>query len=115
MKHQGNDTESPSDDPILSEVYIATVACMYNVNGTCKYMLTPERLNIIQRAFEKTKNRSEHDNIHPLPVCLASELVGLITHKDISTSRHASQKINNSFSRMLPPHHHRPTKMGPSH
>jgi hypothetical protein len=27
MKHQGNDTESPSDDPILSEVYTATVAC----------------------------------------------------------------------------------------
>ena len=35
MKHQGNDTESPSDDPILSEVYTATVACIYNVDEKC--------------------------------------------------------------------------------
>jgi len=33
MKHQGNDTESPSDDPILPEVYTATIACIYNVDG----------------------------------------------------------------------------------
>jgi hypothetical protein len=35
MKHQGNDTESPSDDPVLPEVYTATVACIYNVDGKC--------------------------------------------------------------------------------
>ena len=34
----------------------------------------------------------------------ASELVGLITRKDTATSRHASQKIENPFSRMLPTH-----------
>jgi len=38
-----------------------------------------------------------HDIIHPHPTNLASELVGLITRKDIATSRHASQKIKNSF------------------
>ena len=35
---------------------------------------------------------------------LASELIGLITSKGTATFRHASQKIKNSFSRMLPPH-----------
>ena len=69
-----------------------------------RHALNPERLNILLRAFEKAKYSGLHDNIHPLPVCLASELVGLITHQDISTSRHASQKIENPFSRMLPTH-----------
>jgi len=36
MKHQGSDTESPSDDPVLPEVYTATVACIYNVDGNAK-------------------------------------------------------------------------------
>ena len=53
MKHQGNDVVSPSDDPMLPEVYIATVACIYNVDGKCKGTLTPER--IFLRAFEKAK------------------------------------------------------------
>jgi hypothetical protein len=53
MKHLGNDVESPSDDPMLPEVYIATVACIYNVDGKCKGTLTPER--IFLRAFEKAK------------------------------------------------------------
>jgi hypothetical protein len=81
MKHQGNDTESPSDDPVLPEVYTATVACIYNVDGKCKGMLTPERFNILQRAFEKAECIGLNDNIHPPPHCLASELVGLVTHK----------------------------------
>ena len=67
MKHQGNDTKSPSDDPVLPEVYTATVACIYNVDGKCKGMLTPERFNILQRAFEKAKYSGLHDNIHPPP------------------------------------------------
>jgi hypothetical protein len=53
MKHQENDTKPPSDDPILPEVYTATVACIYNVDEKCKGMLTPECFNILQRAFEK--------------------------------------------------------------
>ena len=67
LKHQGNDTESPSDDPVLPEMYTATVACIYNVEGKCKGMLTPECLVILQRAFEKAKYSGLHDNIHPPP------------------------------------------------
>jgi hypothetical protein len=70
MKHQGNDTESPSDDPVLPEVYTATVACIYNVDGKCKGMLSPERFNILQRAFEKAKYSGLHDNIHLPPKIL---------------------------------------------
>ena len=55
MKHQGNDTEYSSDDPVLPEVYIATVACIYNVDRKSKGMPAPERLNILQRVFEKAK------------------------------------------------------------
>jgi len=31
---------------MLPEVYTDTVACIYNVDGKCKGMLSPERLNI---------------------------------------------------------------------
>jgi len=43
MKYQGNDTKSPSDVPVLPEVYTTAVACIYNVDGKGKGMLTPER------------------------------------------------------------------------
>jgi hypothetical protein len=36
-----------------------------------------------------------HDNIYSPPLNLASELVGLITRKDIATSKHTSQMIYN--------------------
>jgi hypothetical protein len=75
MKHQGNDIESPSDNPILQKaVYTATVACIYNVDGKCKGMLTPERLNILQRAFKKAKYSGLHDSIHPPPMNLHKNL-----------------------------------------
>jgi len=68
------------------------VACIYNVDGRCKGVLTPERLNLVRRAFKKTKYSGLHDNIHP-PPSLASELVGLITRKVTATFRHTSHKI----------------------
>ena len=55
-------------------------------------MLTPERLDILQRAFEKAKCSGLHGNNYPPQMGLASELVGLITREDIATSRQ-SQKI----------------------
>jgi hypothetical protein len=55
-------------------------------------MLTPERLNILQNAFEWAKYNSLHDDIY-LPPSLVSELVGLITRKDIAAFKHTSQQI----------------------
>jgi len=51
-----------------------------------------KRFNI---PFEKAKYSGSYDNIHP--PSLASELVGLITRKDIATSKHTSQKVDNTF------------------
>jgi len=53
ITHQGNDTKSPLDDPVLPEVYTATVACIYNVDGKCKGMLTPERFQHSSKGFWK--------------------------------------------------------------
>ena len=53
MEYQENSTLSSPDDTKLSEVYTDTVACIYNVDGKCKgIMLTPERLHILQKAFD---------------------------------------------------------------
>ena len=112
MRHHWTDTESPSDDPKLPKMYTATVACIYNVDGKCKGLLTPERLNILQRALEKAIYSGLHWQHSPAPLSLASELVSLITRKDTATSRHAIRwKLILTYA--SPPHHHRPTKLGP--
>jgi hypothetical protein len=81
MKHQGNDTDSPSDDPLLPEVYAATVACIYNVDGKCKGTLTPERLNIIKGLLTRQITAAYMTTSTHSPMNLASELVGLVTRK----------------------------------
>ena len=73
---------------------------IYNVDRKCKGMLTPERFNILQRAFEKAKYSGLYDNVtHPPASCIR-------TRRPHHTQRyqHTSQKSKNSISRMLPPH-----------
>jgi hypothetical protein len=57
IKHQGNITESPSDDPILPEVYTATVACIYNVDGKCKACSPLSILTIYKELFNRKTQR----------------------------------------------------------
>ena len=80
MKYQEKSTLSSPDDTMLPEVYTDTAACIYNVDGKCKCMLTPERLNILRKAFDRAKCSGLHDHVQPPPISFASELVGLIAH-----------------------------------
>jgi len=89
---------------VLTEVYTDTVACIYNVDGNCKGMLTPERLNILRKAFDRAKCSGLHDHVQPPPISFASELGGLIARKDTSASKHTNKKIKDSFARILPSH-----------
>jgi hypothetical protein len=57
---------------MLPEVYTDTVACTYTVDGKCKSMLTPERLNILQKAFDRAKYSGLHDHVQPPPISFAS-------------------------------------------
>ena len=70
---------------MLPEVYTDTVACTYNVDGKCKGMITPERLNILRKAFHRAICSGLHNHVQPPPISFASELVGLIARKDIYT------------------------------
>ena len=88
----------------LKCVYTDTVACIYNVDGKCKGMLTPECLNILRKAVNKAKCSGLHDHVQPPPISFASELVGLIVRKDISASKRTNKKIKDSFARILPSH-----------
>jgi len=85
MKYQEKDTLSSPDDTMLPEVYTDTVACIFNVDGKCKGMLTPERPNILRKAFDRAKCSGLHNHVQPPPISFASELVGLIARKDIYT------------------------------
>ena len=111
MKQQGNDTELPSDDPILPEVYTATVACIYIVDENAK-ACSPLSVSTFFKGLLKGQNTAAYmtTSTHPH---LASELVGLITRKDIATSRHASQKIKTRFHGCFPPTLSPPYKNGP--
>jgi len=93
MEYQEKSTLSSPDDTMLPEVYTGTVACIYKVDGKCKGVLTPERLNILQKAFDRAKCSSLHDHVQPPPISFASELVGLIARKDTSASKHTNKKI----------------------
>ena len=92
MEYQEKDTLSFPDDTMLPEVYTDTVACIYNVDGKWKGMLTPEHLNILRRAFDRAKCSGLHDHVQPPPISFASELVGLIAHKDTSAFKHTNKK-----------------------
>jgi hypothetical protein len=77
---------------MLPEVYTDTVACIcYNVDGKCKGMLTPERLNILRKAFHRAKGKGytaiwgamyEHLRVVPpgkrlrVPSCTRPEILG---------------------------------------
>ena len=116
MKYQEKDTLSSPDDTMLPEMYTDTVACIYNVDGKCNGMLTPEGLNILQKAFDRAKRRGLHDYVQPPPISFASELVGLTACKDISTPKHTNKKKQRLFCTDTPlPHHRRLSKVGPGH
>jgi len=68
MKYQEKSTLSSPDDTMLPEVYTDTAACIYNVDGKCKCMLTPERLNILRKAFDRAKCTGLHDHVQPPPI-----------------------------------------------
>ena len=72
--------------------------------GKCKGMLTPERLNIIRKAFHRAKCSGPHDHVKSPPISFASELIGLIARKDTSASKNMNKKIKDSLARILPSH-----------
>ena len=117
MEYQVKSTLSSPDDTMLPEVYTDTVACIYSVDGKCKGTLTPERLNILRNAFHRAECSGLHDHVQPPPISFASELVGLIAHKNIFTSRHTSKKYQRLFRTYTPlPHHRRRlSEVGPGH
>jgi hypothetical protein len=104
MEYHEISTLSSPDDTMLPGVYTDTVACIYSVDGKCKGMFTPERLNILRKAFHRAKCSGLHDHVQPPPISFASERVGLIARKDTSASKHTNIKIRDSFARILPSH-----------
>jgi len=63
MEYQEKSTLSFPDDTMLPEVYTDTIVCIYNVDGKCNGMLTPERLNILRKAFHRAKCSGLHDHV----------------------------------------------------
>jgi hypothetical protein len=92
MEYQEKSTLPSQDDTMLPGVYTDTVACICNVDGKCKGMLTPECLNILWKAFNRAKYSGLHDHVQPSPITLASELVGLIARKDTCAIKHTNNK-----------------------
>ena len=114
MEYQEKSTLSSPDDTMLPEVYTDTVACIYNVDGKCKGMLTPERLYILRKAFDRVKCSGLHDHVQLPPISFASEFVGLIARKTSLPLNIRTKKLLFCTNTPLP-HHRRLSKVGPSH
>jgi len=56
-------------------------ACVYGADGKCKGMLTPERLQILHKKYNKAKSTGLHRDVSQPPQSFASELVGLFVRK----------------------------------
>jgi len=79
-------------------------ACIYGVDGKCKDMLTPGRLQILHHKHNEAKSTGLHRFVSPPPQSFTSELVGMSVRKARATKQLDSKKIKNSFHRILPPH-----------
>jgi len=67
-----------------------------------KVCLLPSALTYYERPL--TGQSAAVYTITSNPLSFASELVGLISRKDISASKHTNNKIKDSFARILPSH-----------
>ena len=93
------------------DMHIGLVNLLLNA---CKGMLTPKRLNILRKAFDRAKCSGLHYHVQPPPISFASKLVGLIARKDTSDSKLTNKK-NRLFRTDNPlPHHRRLLKVGPA-
>jgi len=80
-------------------------SCLYlQCRRKCNGMLTPERLSILRKAFDRAKCNGLHDHFQPPPISFASKLVGLTARKDTSAFKHTNKKIKDYFARILPSH-----------
>ncbi len=79
-------------------------ACVYEADGKCEGMLTPERLQILHQKYSKAKSTGLHHDVSPPPQSFAFELVGLFVRKARATNQFDSKKIKDSFHCILPPH-----------
>ena len=78
------------------------MACIYNTQGKCVGMISPNHFHILYRAFYRAKLDGMHDKIKPAPASFASELQGLLSRKTLLENKYSSKKIKDSFSRALP-------------
>ena len=60
MEYQEKSTLSSPDDAMLPEVYTDTVACIYNVDGKCKGMLTAALVLVTPTA---AKTQTQQTNV----------------------------------------------------
>ena len=82
MPEQDNGCSPPpaTHTLVLPEIYTSKMACIYNIDGKRKGMLTPDRLqNILQKAYNKTKLTGLHKEVTHPTHSFTSELVRLLT------------------------------------
>jgi len=103
--HQTDPPSHTTKSPPLALPKICTskVACIYDVMGKCKGMLTSQRFNILYKAFHDTNPAGIHDTIMPPPKSFVSELLGLLSCSTLHDNRTPMYaKVKHSCMRALP-------------
>jgi len=94
---------------MLPQFTSKTRACIYSRDGKCVGTLSPELFQNLNRAFHSARDSGQHTQISPPPNDVASELVGLLVHRQkciSQTNKSISQEVKESYQRVLPIHIH---------
>jgi len=100
---------------MLPQFTSKTRACIYSQDGKCVGMLSPELFQNLNRAFHSARDSGHHSQFSPPPKDVASELVGLLVHRQrciSQTNKTLSQKVKDSYQRVLPIHIQKHCKNG---
>eukprot|EP00952_Eustigmatos_sp_NYUAD-ZCMA_P011610 47085-Eustigmatos_ZCMA.PRE.1 len=88
-------------------VNVVKAACIYNPEGKCVGMMTPERLHLLEQCFQYAQSSGLHIEMVPPVHSFASELVGLLMENNRCLNPKGStvsKTTRESQARILPDH-----------
>ena len=69
---------SPQNPATLPLTFKVTAACVYNPEGKCVAMMTPDRFHWLRKCFSNAQSKGVHNQMTPPVQSFASELVGFL-------------------------------------
>ena len=102
-----SDRISPHNPASFPTTQMVKAACVYNPEGKCIGMMTPERMHLLKSCFDDAQAQGMHAGMTPPVHTFASELAGLLSERNKRLNPKGStvtKTTRESPSRILPGH-----------